>query len=167
MLLYVSYLRYGDYEMQELLKAVSDAVESKVFSIEVLQNIAELRKQATEQEDVIKKQNVRIEELRINVNEVDQRLNRANESIKLYKAREDEITKRETDMTKLECTVEMNKALAAQSKDYVGMIFRNHNLMTSVQDHLVIPGVSGSQFNQNGTPSYSVPIVRNYNESKV
>lgn len=67
--------------------------------------------------------------------------------------REEELKRREVAMTKLECSVDMHKALAEQSKEFVGMIFRNQVIMTSRMENIAVPGMVGMNGGYS-TPSY-------------
>ena len=121
--------------MEELLKSITRAVEDKVFSPEILSNIAALRIKVVEQEQII------------------DRL-------------ESELKSREESIIRHEMLVEMHKALAAQSKEYVGMIFRNHNIMTTTQETIVMPSTPPTQYNP-GNPAYTMPVTNVKTETQI
>lgn len=132
--------------MEELLKAITRAVEDKVFSPEILSNIAALRIRVTEQEKLIENLRIQNKNYQDATNALKVQIDAQSKIISEYKTREFELKTREINITKLEMTAEMYKALSAQSKEYVGMIFRNHNIMTSVQENQILSMSGGGTY---------------------
>ena len=137
-----------------LIDAINKAVEEKTFSIEVLQRIADLRTSIVVKDELLKSIEASRDSYLKQYNVTSAELVLAKEQLAKWAAREKELSEREKAFIKLECQVEMQKALAAQSKEFVGLIFRNQTIMTSKLESIAVDGIPGNQYNPVGSPGF-------------
>jgi hypothetical protein len=135
----------------DLIEAINSAVEAKVFSVEVLQNIAELRKSVTEQV-------ARLETYSKNEIELRSKCGALQDRVDAYARNEEAVSKREKDVASKELAQalmakenELIKGFKSELKEVVMAAFKNPVIKQEMFG-------SESQPGQNGGYPQSVPV---------